>query len=119
MQTQTQTKTETPAQGQRFFGAWHCFADGPGADRGLVRRRATNLPALSHRAEPGGKPASPTQFGQSLQRLPLDPNVGNLVMNGVRQGTLDDCGMFAAVYQRGDMFFEFPQGRRRRGALAG
>jgi len=49
-----------------------------------------------------------THFGRFLKCLPLDPDVGNLVMNGLRYGILDECVVLAAVHQRGEPFLEDP-----------
>mmetsp|Transcript_3221 Transcript_3221/g.7584 ORF Transcript_3221/g.7584 Transcript_3221/m.7584 type:complete len:1033 (-) Transcript_3221:171-3269(-) len=47
---------------------------------------------------------TPTHFGQFLQRMQVDPEVGCLVMNGVRLGLVEECAVLAAVHQRGEPF---------------
>lgn len=49
-----------------------------------------------------------THFGRFLQRMPLDPEVGSLVMNGVRYGVVRECAIIAAVTQRGEPFLVTP-----------
>ncbi|CAE8605495.1 unnamed protein product [Polarella glacialis] len=51
----------------------------------------------------------PTHFGRFLKFLPLDPEVGNLVMNGLRYGVAEECVILAAVHQRGNPFIEDPE----------
>ena len=39
----------------------------------------------------------PTHFGAFLKQLPLDPEAGNMVMNGLRYGIPDECVVIAAI----------------------
>eukprot|EP00971_Amphidinium_carterae_P099471 1967844-Amphidinium_carterae.2 len=41
----------------------------------------------------------PSAFGRLLQELPFDPNIGSLIMNGLRYGALEDCALLAAVHR--------------------
>ena len=72
--------------------------------------RLLELNALSRPAAvEGGAQARPTHFGRFLQRMPLDPEVGLLVMNGLRLGVVEDCALLAAVHQRGEPFLDNPE----------
>jgi len=53
-----------------------------------------------------GSKARPTHFGRFLQKMPLDPEVGCLVMHGVRLRCIDECAIIAAVHQRGGPFLD-------------
>lgn len=69
-------------------------------------RRFLELNAMEKRRGTG-RP-EPTHFGRFLKFLPLDPEVGNLVMNGLRYGIVDYCVTVATVHQRGEPFMEDP-----------
>jgi len=47
-----------------------------------------------------------THFGRFLKQMPLDPDVGNLVMNGLRYGIENECIVLAAIHQRGEPFLQ-------------
>eukprot|EP00439_Symbiodinium_sp_Y106_P077821 s595_g16.t1 len=69
--------------------------------------RLLELKALDKAAAvEGGANAKPTWFGRFLQKMPLDPEVGLLVMNGVRLRLVKECAILAAVHQRGDPFLD-------------
>ena len=56
--------------------------DPPSATR--VKQAITRLVELNALAKQGGAQPKPTFFGRFLQKMPLDPDVGFLVMSGVR-----------------------------------
>mmetsp|Transcript_63919 Transcript_63919/g.207769 ORF Transcript_63919/g.207769 Transcript_63919/m.207769 type:complete len:132 (+) Transcript_63919:2681-3076(+) len=43
----------------------------------------------------------PSQFGRLLQKLPLEPELGLLIWNGLRLGELESCEILAGIVQRG------------------
>ncbi|CAE7249998.1 Dhx29 [Symbiodinium necroappetens] len=49
-----------------------------------------------------------TEFGRLLQRMPVDPEVGILVMSGVHFGVVHECCVMASIIQRGLPFLENP-----------
>jgi len=49
-----------------------------------------------------------TAFGRLLQRMPVDPEVAILVMNGVYYGVVEECCIMASIMQRGLPFLENP-----------
>lgn len=48
-----------------------------------------------------GSDRRPTALGQLLEQLPLDPEVGQLVINGLRYGIVEECCRVAAILQFG------------------
>jgi len=66
--------------------------------------RLMELNALRRTFSAHGPVLGTTCLGKLLVRMPLDPEAGSLVMNGVRLGLALKCTIMAAVHERGDPF---------------
>eukprot|EP00930_Biecheleria_cincta_P099823 TRINITY_DN91434_c0_g1_i1.p1 TRINITY_DN91434_c0_g1~~TRINITY_DN91434_c0_g1_i1.p1 ORF type:complete len:850 (+),score=133.32 TRINITY_DN91434_c0_g1_i1:2862-5411(+) len=84
------------------------FLDPPEAKRvDACIKRFLELGAMVK--DPVTKRPVPSHFGRFLKFLPLDPDVCNLVMNGLRYGVAEECVILSAVHQRGDPFIDDPE----------
>lgn len=75
-------------------------------DKTRVNQAITRLMELNALAKQKGHQPKPTFFGRFLQKMPLDPDAGFLVMSGVRLQLVQECAILAAVHQRGDPFLD-------------
>lgn len=67
-------------------------------DKSRVDQAITRLMELNALAKQKGQTQPrPTFFGRFLQKMPLDPDVGFLVMSGVRLQLVQDCLFFKVL----------------------